>query len=35
VQTIFEYMKDCDEKEIKTPLVVLRGLAEIEDVYEE
>lgn len=35
MQTIYDYMKDCDEKDIKTTLVVLRGLAEIEDVYEE
>lgn len=35
VQSIYEFMKDCDEREIKTCLVALRGIAEIEDIYSE
>lgn len=28
-------MRDCDEKDVKTALVALKGIAEIEDAYSE
>lgn len=30
---MYEFMKDCDERELKTALIVLRGIAEIDDPY--
>ncbi|CAD8174555.1 unnamed protein product [Paramecium pentaurelia] len=33
VQTLYEHMKDCDEKDLKTTLIVLRGIGEIDDAY--
>ena len=28
-------MRDCDEKDVKTALISLKGIAEIEDAYSE
>ena len=28
-------MRDCDEKDVKTALIALKGIAEIEDAYSE
>ncbi|CAD8115825.1 unnamed protein product [Paramecium sonneborni] len=35
VLTLYEHMKDCDEKDLKTALIVLKGIGEIDDAYSE